>query len=156
MSGLKTDLKRDQPEIFRSKNGFVTSRTQSRRMRAVKGSDTRAERVLRQTLWRSGFRYRKNVAGLPGRPDIAFIGKQVAVFVDGEFWHGKDWRARKRKLVRNREYWVAKIERNMQRDHENTQELEARGWQVLRFWSKSVLANPEACAEQVAGLLASR
>lgn len=136
-------------EVFTSKNGFLTSRAQSKRMSAVKGSDTRAETALRQALWHSGLRYRKNVDHLPGRPDVAFMREKVALFVDGEFWHGQDWANRKRKLVRNRSYWVAKIERNMERDREVTRALEESGWRVMRFWSKSVLADPASCVAEV-------
>jgi DNA mismatch endonuclease (patch repair protein) len=122
---------------------------------ASKKSDTRPELALRRLLFRAGYRYRKDVAGLPGRPDIAFLKAKVAVFCDGDFWHGRDWAARKAALARgsNAPYWLAKIERNMQRDLESQRKLEARGWLVLRFWESEITAAPAAVAREIASAL---
>jgi DNA mismatch endonuclease, patch repair protein len=81
-----------------------------------------------------GFRYRKNRTGLPGAPDIVFPGARLIVFVDGDFWHGKNWKTRKAKLAQghNANYWIRKIERNVARDREQSRELRASGWLVLR------------------------
>ena len=83
-----------------------------------KKQDTKPELRLRRALWRAGHRYRKNVATLPGKPDIVFVRARLAVFCDGDFWHGRNWPERKAKLEQghNPGYWVAKIERNMERD----------------------------------------
>ena len=122
---------------------------------ASKKSGTRPELALRRALWRAGLRYRKNDASLPGRPDLVFKGAHVAVFCDGDFWHGRDWPGRKAKLQRgnNPDYWIAKIERNMKRDRQNTESLEAMGWSVLRVWERDVKANVQAVVERIETLL---
>jgi DNA mismatch endonuclease (patch repair protein) len=110
---------------------------------ASKKGDTLPELLLRRALWRLGYRYRTNVAGLPGRPDIVFVRKKIAIFCDGDFWHGKDWSTRKKKLRRghNSEYWIGKIGRNMRRDIQNQTELENLGWRVLRYWESDILTD---------------
>jgi DNA mismatch endonuclease, patch repair protein len=116
-----------------------------------KKSDTRCEILLRRALWHAGCRYRKDVADLPGRPDIVFPRARLVVFCDGDFWHGKDWQERRSKLARgtNALYWLAKIERNIERDHCHRALLEEAGWAVLRFWESDILADPEAVARRV-------
>jgi DNA mismatch endonuclease, patch repair protein len=129
---------------------------------AARGSsrktDTRCEMALRKTLWAAGCRYRKNVPGLPGRPDVVFPGAKVAVFVDGDFWHGRDWEARQGKLSRgnNPGYWVAKIQRNIERDQQNTRHLQELGWTVLRFWESEVHSDPGAVVQRVRDTLRER
>ena len=110
---------------------------------ASRKSDTTLELRLRRTLWKHGLRYRKNVQELPGKPDIVFKRAQVVVFCDGNFWHGKNWNERKIKLKKgsNPKYWVAKIERNMERDVENNKALQENGWTVLRFWESEINKN---------------
>ena len=89
------------------------------RMSKIKLKGGKAETILAKALWQQGYRYRKNDKRLPGSPDIAILKHHIAVFVDGEFWHGKDWETRKERLKRNREYWIEKIEENMARDLRN-------------------------------------
>lgn len=122
---------------------------------ASRKSDTGCEVKLRSVLWRAGARFRKNVKDLPGKPDIVFPGPGLAVFCDGDFWHGKDWETRRQKLLKgnNPGYWIAKIERNRQRDQENTAKLEAEGWAVLRFWESEIHEDVEAVAQVVLGAL---
>ena len=84
-------------------------------MSRIRNKDTGIELALRKELWSRGMRYRKNVKTIEGKPDIAFIGRKVAVFCDSEFWHGYNWDERKNDLKKNREFWIGKIERNMQR-----------------------------------------
>lgn len=118
-------------------------------MRAVKNKDSEIELILRKALWQRGIRYRKNVKTIFGHPDIAIKSKKVAVFVDGEFWHGYDWDNRKSDFRSNREFWITKIERNMARDNEVTERLTAEGWAVLRFWGKQVKKDTGYCVEQI-------
>jgi DNA mismatch endonuclease (patch repair protein) len=126
---------------------------------AARGSsrkvDTRPEVQLRQLLHHAGRRFRKNVRSLPGCPDIVFPGAKLAVFCDGDFWHGRDWAERKSKLARgaNRRYWIPKIERNMERDQENQLHLESNGWRVLRFWESEILRNAQAVLAEISGVL---
>ena len=118
-------------------------------MKQVKSKGSEIEVLLQKELWRRGLRYRKNVKSIEGKPDIAFIGKKIAVFCDSEFWHGYDWENRKNDFKSNIEFWISKIERNMQRDKEVTQKLQSEGWIVLRFWGKEIKKNLAECADLV-------
>lgn len=128
--------------------------TTSRIMRRIPQKDTQAEVILRRELFRRGLRYRKNVGSLPGRPDIVFTSVSLAVFVDGDFWHGREWRRRGHKTLAdafktNKDFWVRKIEANMCRDKVNTKKLESDGWVVLRFWASEVERDAETVADKV-------
>ena len=120
-----------------------------RRMSRVKLKGGRAEVLLAKELWHRGYRYRKNDRRLPGSPDIAIHKYRVAVFVDGEFWHGKDWPQKKARLRRNRGYWIEKIEENMARGSRDDARLLRAGWVPLHFWEKEVLREPARCADEV-------
>ena len=104
---------------------------------------------VKKTKEQISFNMRKNVNRIFGKPDIAFIGKKIAVFCDSEFWHGYDWDHKSQEIKSRREFWIPKIERNMQRDIEVTQALEKEGWLVLRFWGKEIKANCQACADKI-------
>ena len=110
-------------------------------MSKVKLKNGKAETLLAKRLWGQGLRYRRNYKKLPGSPDIAITKFRIAIFIDGEFWHGKDWEARKERLHHNREYWIEKIEENIARDKRVDQELFALGWTPLRFWEKEVYSD---------------
>lgn len=117
-------------------------------MSKVKLKGGNAEILFAKALWHHGFRYRKNDRRLPGSPDIAILKHRIAIFVDGEFWHGKDWETRKERLQRNREYWISKIEENMARDLRNDQLLLQVGWTPIHFWEKDIIRRlPEHVAE---------
>jgi len=126
---------------------------------AARGSsrkvDTKCEVALRRLLWAAGYRFRKNLRELPGRPDIVFTEARLAVFCDGDFWHGRNWETRSQKLAQgtNLDYWLAKIRRNMERDQQNAKQLEEMGWTVLRLWETQILSNARHEAEKVIGLL---
>lgn len=105
--------------------------------------------MLRNELWSRGIYYRKNVTRIFGKPDLAFVGKKVAVFCDSEFWHGYDWKHASKKIKTNRNYWIPKIERNMEHDKKVNAELEKQGWIVLRFWGKDIKENVSKCADKV-------
>lgn len=125
-------------------------------MRANKSTGTKPELVLAKAMWALGLRYRKNSGSIFGKPDFSFKKYKVAVFVDGEFWHGKDWEQKKVEIKGNREFWIAKIERNIQRDIEVTGRLKAEGWMVLRFWSNDVVEDTTSCAEKVKEIIRAR
>ena len=116
-------------------------------MQQVKSKDTKIEVMLRKELWSRGLRYQKNSKKVFGKPDIVFIGKKVAVFCDSEFWHGYNWEERKKDFKSHQEFWIPKIERNMERDKEVTEELQKQGWTVLRFWGKEIRKNAGGCAD---------
>lgn len=122
-------------------------------MSKIRCKDTKIELLLRKELWNRGIRYRKNVRSIIGKPDLAFISKKVAVFCDSEFWHGYEWDVRKDQLKKNRDFWVAKIERNMERDREVNQALQAEGWTVIRFWGKEIQTNCSGCADIIESTL---
>ena len=128
---------------------FVTSERRSKLMKRVKSSNTRPEIEMRKLLWSNGIRYRKNDNTLPGRPDIAIRRQKIAVFVDGEFWHGFQWHTKKNKIEANREYWIPKIERTIERDRKNNELLEKLGWTVVRYWESEVRKNKQGCLENI-------
>ena len=125
----------------------LTPEQRHKNMQAIKNKDSEIELILRKELWKRGLRYRKNVKNVFGHPDIAFIGKKVAVFCDSEFWHGYDWEHRKADIKSRRDFWIPKIERNMQRDIEVTGVLKSAGWIVLRFWGKEIKKDVCKCAD---------
>ncbi len=128
---------------------YDTDEATSKRMANVKLKNGTEENILAKRLWHEGIRYRLNYKKLPGSPDIAITKYKVAVFVDGEFWHGYDWENRKPKLKRNRDYWIEKIEENIARDKRVDEELHKQGWKTLHFWSKEVKNDPYACLQRI-------
>ena len=124
-----------------------TPEQRRKNMQAVKNKDSTIELLLRKELWSRGIRYRKNVNRILGKPDIVFISKKVAVFCDSEFWHGYNWEERKKDFKSHQEFWIPKIERNIERDKEVTEKLNSDGWIVLRFWGNEIKKNTLQCAD---------
>lgn len=124
-----------------------TPEQRRKNMQAVKNKDSQIELLLRKELWSRGLHYRKNVNRIYGKPDIVFIGNRVAVFCDSEFWHGYNWEERKKDFKSHQEFWIPKIERNMERDAEVTAKLESEGWTVIRFWGNEIKKNTAQCAD---------
>lgn len=130
----------------------MTKKQRRRNMQRIRSKDTKAEVMLRKALWKKGYRYRKNWGKLPGCPDIALTKQKICIFVDGEYFHGKDWEAGRKEKVsagNNASYWVPKIEKNMDRDRSADAELNGLGWTVLRFWSRDVVKNVDACVNAI-------
>ncbi|MBQ8987241.1 MAG: very short patch repair endonuclease [Lachnospiraceae bacterium] len=126
----------------------------SKIMSAIPSKDTRPEVRLRKALWAEGIRYRVNYKKLPGRPDIALTKHKIAIFCDGDFWHGHNWALRgygsfEQELQRYSEYWRNKLLRNIERDEENNRAIRAMGWYVLRFWESDIKADLDSCVRQV-------
>lgn len=119
-------------------------------MSRIRGFDTTPEVAVRRELRRHRLRYRKNVMSLPGRPDVVFPSAQVAVFVDGDFWHGYRYPSWKRRLTAS---WRAKIERNRARDRRNYAALRRRGWRVVRIWEHEVKTDVRGCVRRVIAAL---
>lgn len=117
--------------------------------------DTEPEMLLRRTLWHRGHRYRVHYDELPGEPDIAFPSKKVAVFCDGDFWHGRNWEEQRERLAsgNNPDYWIKKIDANRQRDRKRNGQIRERGWTVVRLWESDIKEDPEAAADQVEAAL---
>ena len=124
-----------------------TPEQRRKNMQAVKNKDSQIEQLLRKELWSRGIRYRKNVNRIYGKPDIVFMGKKIAVFCDSEFWHGYNWEEQKKDFKSHQEFWIPKIERNMERDAEVTERLESEGWTVFRFWGNEIKKNTAQCAD---------
>lgn len=134
----------------------LTREQRHKNMKNIHGSDTKPEIVLRKTLWHKGYRYRKNWKQLPGKPDIVLTKQKICIFVDSEFFHGKgyygDYESNKYSSLKeqlehssNSEFWLNKINRNMERDEKINAELTGLGWTVIRFWSKDVIKDTEHC-----------
>ena len=130
-----------------------TPEQRRKNMQAVKNKDSKIELLLRKALWNSGIRYRKNVKTVFGHPDIAFKGKKTAVFCDSEFWHGFDWEHKKDEIKTRRDFWIPKIERNIERDVEVNKRLTDDGWVVIRFWGNDIKKSPDVCAADVISVL---
>lgn len=129
----------------------LTKEQRHKNMKNIKGKDTKIEVLLRKALWHKGYRYRKNYKKLEGKPDIVLTKYKIAIFCDGEFFHGKDWEKLRERLKRgdNGEFWIKKIACNMEHDNDINKRLEFEGWTVLRFWGNDIKRNPEECVKTV-------
>jgi len=127
----------------------LTAEQRRKNMQAVRASGSKIETALAKALFAKGLRYRKNDRTVFGKPDLTFKKYKLAVFVDSEFWHGKDWETRKFDHKSNQEFWLTKIERNIERDNEVNEKLIAEGWKVLRFWGKDITKNLDKCINKI-------
>ena len=134
---------------IKTKHGFITTEERSNLMRKIMHKDTKPELDLRRGLWKNGYRYRLNVVNLPGKPDIVFKRYKLAIFIDGEFWHGYKWENKKGKIKSNRDYWIAKIEKNIARDKMINEQLLMMGWSIIRFWANDVRKDLSNCIDKV-------
>ncbi|MCB8561331.1 very short patch repair endonuclease [Faecalibacillus intestinalis] len=130
-----------------------TSPEISKRMSHVKTKRNSAEIMIAKSLWHRGYRYRLNYKTLPGSPDIALTKYRIAIFIDGEFWHGKDFEQRKTKLKNNKDYWIEKIQENIDRDLKNDKLLRQMEWYPIHFWSNDVIKYCNQCVEEVICLI---
>ncbi len=129
----------------------LTPEQRKKNMQHIKSRNTKIEVILRKALWNKGYRYRKNYDKLPGHPDIALTKYKIAIFCDGEFFHGKDWEVLKPKLKNsnNSEFWISKISRNKEHDNEVNKKLLFEGWTVIRFWGNDIKKHPEECIKTI-------
>lgn len=127
----------------------LTPEQRKKNMQHIRSKDTNIECMLRKALWKKGYRYRKNYSKIPGKPDIALTQYKIAIFCDGEFFHGKDWEIQKKKVEKsnNADYWIKKIEGNIKRDEIVNKKLIAMDWIVLRFWGNDIKHNIEQCIQ---------
>jgi DNA mismatch endonuclease, patch repair protein len=133
----------------------LTSQQRSKNMAAIRSTNTKVEIRLAKSLWHLGYRYRKNNRTVFGTPDLTFKKLKIAIFIDSEFFHGKDWETRKKPQT-NAEFWVKKIERNRQRDIEVNVYLESQNWKVLRFWSEDIEKRLQDCVASIEEAIRSR
>lgn len=124
----------------------LTKKQRSYCMSQVKGRDTSLERLIRSELHKSGLRFRKHVSTLPGKPDIVFPRKRLAVFLDGDFWHGYRFPQWENKIP---SFWKKKINETRKRDRRNHQNLRNMGWKVIRIWQHQIKNNPEEQIEKI-------
>ena len=129
----------------------LTPEQRKKNMKHIRSKDTAIEIKLRKALGRKGYRDRKNPKNRPGKPDIALPKYKIAVFCDGEFFHGKDWEVLKPRLEKsnNSEYWIKKISHNMERDDEVNKKLLFEGWTVIRFWGKDISKDVDSCVRVI-------
>lgn len=129
----------------------LTPSQRTKNMKAIRSSETKIEQLLRKALWHEGIRYRKNYNKLIGKPDIVITKYQIAIFCDGDFWHGKN--SCENIVASNKEYWSEKIKKNKERDLETTMTLRDNGWTVLRFWESDIKNNIEECMQEIKNCL---
>jgi len=134
----------------------LTKEQRRKNMQAVRSSGSLIETALGKSLWALGYRYRKNDKSIFGKPDFSFKKLKVVIFVDSEFWHGKNWDVRKHDHKSNQDFWHKKIERNIQRDKEVNHYLKKEGWTVLRFWGNDIKKNLEKCIKKIQKIIESK
>ena len=129
----------------------LTKEQRHRNMKNIHGKDTKIDGMLRKGLWNKGYRYRKNDKMLPGSPDIVLTKYKIAIFCDGEFFHGKDWEVLKPRLEKsnNSEFWISKISGNRERDDVVNKRLLFEGWTVIRFWGDEIKKHVDECVKVV-------
>lgn len=129
----------------------LTSEQRRKNMQHIRSKNTKIECILQRALWKKGYRYRKHYTKIPGKPDIVLTKYKIAIFCDGEFFHGKDWEMQRKRIENsnNSDYWIMKIERNISRDKDVNRRLKAMGWVVLRFWGKDIENNTDGCIKAI-------
>jgi DNA mismatch endonuclease Vsr len=128
----------------------LTPEQRQKNMQSIRSSGSIIEKKLAKELWALGLRYRKNDSTVYGKPDLTFKRLRLAIFIDSEFWHGKNWSQRKKNEFKtNRDFWIKKIEGNIMRDIQVNRELKLIGWTVLRFWGNDVLKKNDKCIKKI-------
>jgi len=127
----------------------LTKEQRRKNMQAIKSKNTKDEILLAKALWHLGHRYRKNNNTVYGKPDLTFKKYKLAIFIDSEYFHGKDWETEKNRIKTNRKFWWSKIEGNIQRDLRVNEQLINKGWIVLRYWCKEIRKNLAYCVNEI-------
>ena len=133
-----------------------TPEQRRRNMKAVKNKDSKIEMTLRRALYAKGYRYRKNYTKVYGCPDIVFTKYKIAIFCDSEFWHGYDWERCKHDFKSHTDFWLPKIERNMERDREVTAKLREAGYTVLRFWGTQIIKDLDTVVYKIETVISEK
>lgn len=131
----------------------MTTAERSYTMSRIRGKGTSIELLLSKALWHRGLRFRKNSPSVYGHPDISIKKYKVAIFCDGDFWHGFDWENRKESIKTNRDYWIPKIERNIVKDAEISHTLQSMGWTVIRIWEHEIRNDLPGTADMIIRLI---
>jgi len=127
----------------------LTKEQRRKNMQAIRSKDTKMEIALAKAIFALGYRYRKNDKKVFGKPDLTFKRFKIAVFVDSEYFHGKDWGVNKHRIKTNRKFWWNKINNNIRRDVIVNAQLKKEGWIILRFWSLDVHKNLRTCTLKI-------
>lgn len=124
-------------------------------MSRIRGKNTKLEsdflKELSAELYPKGYRYRKHYSKLAGRPDVVFVRHKIAVFIDSDFWHGRNFSSLKKRLPKK--YWVSKISTNIDRDKKVATNLRKSGWTVLRFWGSDLKKNSRIAIKKIGKVL---
>lgn len=131
--------------IYKKRDPIIVSKI----MKGVHQKNTKPELLLRKKLWHSGIRYRINYPKLPGKPDIVILRYKIAIFIDGDFWHARNWDKINSEIRQNRNYWLPKLLANKKRDDEVNDALTELGWLVLRFWESDIRKDLDSCTNQI-------
>jgi DNA mismatch endonuclease (patch repair protein) len=130
---------------------IFSRKKRSQVMSLIRSKNTKPEFALRKlvsaALYPQGYRYKINYKRLPGKPDIAFISQKIAIFADGDFWHGYTFQKIKGRLPRK--YWHAKIKGNIERDKKTNRTLKRNGWKVIRIWDHDIRKNPDKVLKKI-------
>ena len=149
-----SDAREEGPECEGpNPHGVKVDPARSRNMSRIRSRDSKAELALRRALYALGFRYRLHVAGLPGKPDIVFVRAKVAVFMDGDFWHGRFWARDGKAPKTRRRWWIRKLTRNIERDRAVNRTLRKSGWKVVRVWESEIRRDARTVAERIVKFL---
>ncbi len=125
-------------------------------MSRIRGKDTSIERMLSRELWHRGLRFRKNSRHVYGHPDISIRKYRIAIFCDGDFWHGYDWESREKGIKSNRDYWIPKIERNIAKDIETNHVLASMGYTVIRIWEHDIRNDLKDTADMIMRIVSEK
>jgi DNA mismatch endonuclease (patch repair protein) len=132
-----------------------SKKRRSQVMASIRSKNTSLELMflkrVSHVLYPKGYRYKKHYSKLPGCPDIVFVSKKLAIFIDGDFWHGYKFKIMKKRLPKK--YWRSKIEGNINRDRKVNKHLRKNGWQILRLWEHEIKKEPDRCVKRIEGLL---
>lgn len=134
----------------------LTPEQRTKNMKAIKSKNSKMEMKLAKQLWARGHRFRRNSKKVFGKPDFSLKKYKLAIFIDSEYFHGKDWQTEKHRIKTNREFWWSKIESNINRDKIVNMKLEELGWKVLRFWSGEVKKNVDLCVLTIEQIIQNR
>lgn len=134
----------------------LTPEQRTKNMKAIKGKNTKMEVFLAKALWSKGIRYRKNDGTVFGKPDFTIKKYKIAIFVDSEYFHGKDWEVAKNRIKTNTVFWQNKIEANIERDKLVNKTLLEDGWKVIRFWGDDIKNKLDFCTEDVIDVIETK
>jgi len=123
----------------------LTKEQRRKNMQAIRSKGSKIENAFSRALWSKGYRFRKNITDVIGKPDISIKKYKIAIFIDSEFWHGKNWSIKKKEHKSNIQFWQNKIEGNIRRDKTVNKKLKMSGWTVLRFWGNDIERKLEKC-----------